>query len=165
MGCHFLLQRIFPTQGSDPVSPCLLHGRQILYHWATWEAPIHLHYRITCFRNRSLDGHFQRSQSSNKKKRFSSFQSLFLHFNTSFHTQWLLRKKDRFLHEKSGSTGGNERKKSARPTVDTKFLVQAVPIICCIISLMLANFLVLCFLTFKTRGWDKIITSQNLKDL
>ena len=32
--CHFLLQRIFPTQGS---SPCLLRGRQI-YHWVTWES-------------------------------------------------------------------------------------------------------------------------------
>ena len=28
MGCHFLLQEIFPTQGSNP---CLLHCRQILY--------------------------------------------------------------------------------------------------------------------------------------
>ena len=29
VGCHFLLQRIFPTQGSDPG---LLHCRQMLYH-------------------------------------------------------------------------------------------------------------------------------------
>ena len=35
MGCHFLLQGIFLTQGSNP---CLLLGRQILYHWVTWEA-------------------------------------------------------------------------------------------------------------------------------
>jgi len=27
--CHFLLQGIFPTQGSNP---CLLFDRQILYH-------------------------------------------------------------------------------------------------------------------------------------
>ena len=33
--CCFLLQGIFPTQGSNPD---LLHCRQILYHWATWEA-------------------------------------------------------------------------------------------------------------------------------
>ena len=32
VGSHFLLQRIFPTQGSI----CI--GRWILYHWATWEA-------------------------------------------------------------------------------------------------------------------------------
>ena len=30
--CHFLLQAIFPTQGSNP---SLLHCRLILYHWAT----------------------------------------------------------------------------------------------------------------------------------
>ena len=29
VGCHFLLQGIFPTQG---LNPGLLHGRQILYH-------------------------------------------------------------------------------------------------------------------------------------
>ena len=29
MGCHTLLQGIFPTQGSNPGLP---HGRQILYH-------------------------------------------------------------------------------------------------------------------------------------
>ena len=37
MGRHFLLQRIFPAQGSNPG---LLHCRQILYHWATKEAQI-----------------------------------------------------------------------------------------------------------------------------
>ena len=35
VACHFLLQGIFPTQGSNLH---LLHCRQILYHWATWEA-------------------------------------------------------------------------------------------------------------------------------
>ena len=29
MGCHFLLQEIFPTQGSNPIS-CI--GRQVDYH-------------------------------------------------------------------------------------------------------------------------------------
>ena len=32
MGCHFLFQRIFPTQGSNPHLLCLLFGRQVLYH-------------------------------------------------------------------------------------------------------------------------------------
>ena len=33
MGCHFLLQGIFPTQGSNPqFLPWLLHCREILYH-------------------------------------------------------------------------------------------------------------------------------------
>ena len=35
MGCHFLLQDIFLTQGLNCIS-CI--GRQILYHWATREA-------------------------------------------------------------------------------------------------------------------------------
>ena len=35
MGCHFLLQGIFLSQGSNWH---LLHCRQILYHWATREA-------------------------------------------------------------------------------------------------------------------------------
>ena len=42
--CHFLLQGIFPTQGSNPR---LLHYRQILYHWATRNAPSS--YRLVCF--------------------------------------------------------------------------------------------------------------------
>ena len=32
VGCHFLLQGIFLTQGSNP---CLLCCRQVLYHWTT----------------------------------------------------------------------------------------------------------------------------------
>ena len=32
VGCHFLLQVIFPTQGSNLSLLCLLHCRQILYH-------------------------------------------------------------------------------------------------------------------------------------
>ena len=35
VGCHFLLQGIFLTQGSNL---CLLHCRQILYHWVTGKA-------------------------------------------------------------------------------------------------------------------------------
>ena len=37
VGCHFLLQGIFPTQRSNPHFLCLLHCRQILYHCATWK--------------------------------------------------------------------------------------------------------------------------------
>ena len=39
VGCHFLLQRIFPTQGS---SLGLLHCRQILYHLSYEESLYHL---------------------------------------------------------------------------------------------------------------------------
>ena len=35
VGCHFLLQGIFPTQGSNPGLP---HCRQTLYHLSYWEA-------------------------------------------------------------------------------------------------------------------------------
>ena len=36
MGCHSLLQGIFPTQGWNPG---LLHSRWILYHLNHWESP------------------------------------------------------------------------------------------------------------------------------
>ena len=38
VGCHFLLQGIFPFQGSNSHLLCFLHCRWILYHWATREA-------------------------------------------------------------------------------------------------------------------------------
>ena len=38
VGCHALLQGIFPTQGAYPSLLGLLHHRQVLYHWATREA-------------------------------------------------------------------------------------------------------------------------------
>ena len=38
VGCCFLLQGIFPTQGSNLCLLCLLHCRRILYHWAIREA-------------------------------------------------------------------------------------------------------------------------------
>ena len=40
VGCHALIQEIFPTQGSNPN---LLHWRQILYHLATWETNLVTH--------------------------------------------------------------------------------------------------------------------------
>ena len=39
VGCHCLLQGIFPTQGSNLHLLCLLHCKQILYYWAIREAP------------------------------------------------------------------------------------------------------------------------------
>ena len=38
VSCHFLLQGIFPTQGSKPSHLVSCIGRQFLYHCATWEA-------------------------------------------------------------------------------------------------------------------------------
>ena len=40
VGCHVLLQGIFPTQGSNP---CLLHCRQILYLLSHQGSPISIH--------------------------------------------------------------------------------------------------------------------------
>ena len=45
VGCHFLFQGIFPTQGLNPRLLCLLYCRQILYHWATREA-------LNCFQQK-----------------------------------------------------------------------------------------------------------------
>ena len=39
VGCHFLLQEIFPTQGSNPG---LLHCRQMLYHLNHQGSPIYI---------------------------------------------------------------------------------------------------------------------------
>ena len=55
MNCHFLLHEFFLTQGSNLHLLCLLLGRQILYHWATWEAhPEHQIPQLICFITRSL---------------------------------------------------------------------------------------------------------------
>ena len=39
MGCHFLFQGIFPTQGLNPDLLSLLHCRQLLYHRTTGKVP------------------------------------------------------------------------------------------------------------------------------
>ena len=39
VGSHFLLQVIFPTQGSNLRLLCLLYCQVVLYHCATWKAP------------------------------------------------------------------------------------------------------------------------------
>ena len=38
MGCHTLLQGIFPTRDQTPVSRITCIGRQVLYTSTTWEA-------------------------------------------------------------------------------------------------------------------------------
>ena len=37
VGCHTLLQGIFPTQGLNLSSYVSCIGRRVLYHWLTWE--------------------------------------------------------------------------------------------------------------------------------
>ena len=44
VGCHALLQGIFPTQGSNPCLLCLLHCRQILYLLNHWRSPFVLQF-------------------------------------------------------------------------------------------------------------------------
>ena len=48
VGCCFLLQGIFPTQGLNPCLLWLLHCRKILYLWATAEAPKIEYYSWSC---------------------------------------------------------------------------------------------------------------------
>ena len=48
MGYHFLLQGIFPRQGSNP---SLLLGRRFLYHWTIWESPLNEVTKSCLFRN------------------------------------------------------------------------------------------------------------------
>ena len=49
VGYHALLQGIFLTQGLNPCLLQPLHCRQILYHWAVWEAPIKYNNKIVLY--------------------------------------------------------------------------------------------------------------------
>ena len=51
--CHFQLQGIFLTQGSNPCFLGLLHGRQILYHQATGEAHTVIYWTLFRIREKS----------------------------------------------------------------------------------------------------------------
>ena len=42
VGCHFLLQKIFPTQGLNPHLFYLLHWQGVLYHWRLLQSPTHI---------------------------------------------------------------------------------------------------------------------------
>ena len=39
MGCHALLQKVFLTQGSNPISCISCNGRRVLYHWCHLGSP------------------------------------------------------------------------------------------------------------------------------
>ena len=51
VGCHALLQGIFPTQGRDPRLLCLLHCWQVLYHyhWETQGYSLHPKYLFSIY--------------------------------------------------------------------------------------------------------------------
>ena len=56
VGCHFLLQGIFPTQGSNPD---LLHWRQMLYHLSLIpKVPVDIHVRHNVFAISELESIF-----------------------------------------------------------------------------------------------------------
>ena len=62
VGCHFLLQGIFLIQGSNT---SFLLGRQILYRWATWEAPsgiLILYNKFDIFKDISKTRHREKGQ-------------------------------------------------------------------------------------------------------
>ena len=42
VGFHFLLQGVFPTQGSNLPLLCLLHCRQIFYPLSPWGSPFYV---------------------------------------------------------------------------------------------------------------------------
>ena len=67
MGCHFLLQGIFLTQASKAH---LLHGRRVLYHWATREVILTVECTSKGFSLKYLVLNLQKWQSIRKVKCF-----------------------------------------------------------------------------------------------
>ena len=65
VGCHFLLQEIFSTQGSDP---CLPHCKQVLYCWATREAQSKISPRL----NAALSPYYKSEKQDQKDEMVSS---------------------------------------------------------------------------------------------
>ena len=79
MGCHFLLQGIFPTQGWNPYFLCLLHDRQILYPLSSWEAHLTilpLFFGSASFVWATLVVQFCLCNSSNRSGLVTSFSNL-----------------------------------------------------------------------------------------
>ena len=65
MGCHFLLQGIFRTQGSNP---CLLHCRQTLYYLSHHGSPLNIQFPLEAdVTASSLSSLLKRSFQSNEE--------------------------------------------------------------------------------------------------
>ena len=78
VGCHFLLQGIFPTQGSNPG---LQHCRQILYHLEPPGKPYCWLYFLRTFHTVLHSGHINlHSHQQLKRVRFSSHPFQYLLF-------------------------------------------------------------------------------------
>ena len=64
VGCHALLQGIFPTEGSNSLLLPFLHCRKILYRWATGEAQ----FTMDLMASPEMDSRHQ-EREQNKKQR------------------------------------------------------------------------------------------------
>ena len=79
-GCHFLLQGIILTQGSNTCYLCLLHCRQILYLQSHWRSPIAtLEISVCITVSNTVVG---------QRKPSSSSLSLIKRENTTFKFKW-----------------------------------------------------------------------------
>ena len=132
MNCHSLLQGIFPTQGSNPGLP---YCRQIIYIWATREAPI-----------------------ANNWTLLNQFFFLWVIWVTFFYTQ-IFRSlvSSRELNLKRGITGSNNVRKglsvqSAFSSVSFKSACFATQIILGVVNLcqFRQNF---CYFCIGNWGW------------
>ena len=74
MGCHALLQGIFPAQDLNPCLLNLLHFRWILHRWATREAP--LSNTINVYYSGFPDGSGIKNPSTVQEMQKTQFQSL-----------------------------------------------------------------------------------------
>ena len=97
VGCHCLLQGLFPTQGSDPG---LLHHRRALYCWATREAqrihtlwwyrfPVTVHLILDLSIIMSTSGFYSFSQSAAWVPHFLKVPQLEAHTAIYPHVHWL----------------------------------------------------------------------------
>ena len=115
VGCHFLLQRIFPTQGLNPGLP---HCRQTLYHLShqgTW-------YKHHAKWTKGLDGNSSRQEWNRLPLLLPEIQQYFLVINNSQFVVclWFLepsnffgKKIDEFYRYFEGFPGGSGGKASA----------------------------------------------------
>ena len=78
MGCHFLLQKIFLTEGSRISCP----GRQILYHCATWGLGSHLKGPSQCLTHSRYSAEKRVVESSHRP------QALREHFTATDGARW-----------------------------------------------------------------------------
>ena len=93
VGCHFFLQGIFPIQG---LNWHLLHCRQVLYHWATSEAPHKYQYIVSIENNCFI-------VQNSYENIYCSHKHVFIHstflrcFKNKWREQWIHREQSSIL--------------------------------------------------------------------